>query len=90
MKIAGCIIQKRQILDNTLALFNANYKGKRIYISKDHGFGKPIYPQLSRFLIDVVDIKTGMYDVQTYQDFEHIDEAIEYALKGAMLSQPCR
>lgn len=91
MKIAGCIIQKRQILDNTLALFNANYKGKRIYISKDHGFGKPIFPQLSRFLIDVVDIKTGMYDVQTYQDFEHIDEAIEYALKGAMLvSYGCR
>jgi hypothetical protein len=85
MKIAGCIIQKRKILDNTLALFNANYKGKRIYITKDHGFGKPKYPQLSRFLIDVVDIKTGMYDVQTYQDFEHIDEAIEYALNGAML-----
>ena len=86
MKIAGCIIQKRQIIDNTLGLFNAKYKGKRIYISKNHGFGKPICPQLARFLIDVVDIKTGMYDVQAYQDFEHIDEAIEYALKGAMLT----
>jgi hypothetical protein len=85
MSLAGCIIQNRQIIHNTLALFDANYKGKRIYISKDHGFGKPKYPQLSRFLIDVVDIKTGMYDVQTYQDFENIDEAIEYALKGAML-----
>jgi hypothetical protein len=85
MKIAGCIIQNRQILDNTLALFNANYKGKRIYISKDHNLGKPKYPQLSRFMIDVVDAKTGMHDVQTYQDFEHIDEAIVYALKEAML-----
>ena len=88
MKIAGCVIQKRQILDNTLALFNANYKGKRIYISKDHGFGKAKYPHLSRFLIDVVDIETGMYDVQAYQDFEHIDEAIEYALKEALLLPP--
>jgi hypothetical protein len=88
MKIAGCVIKKSQIIDNTLALFNAKYKGKRIYISKDHGFGKAKYPHLSRFLIDVKDIKTGMYDVQTYQDFEHIDEAIEYALREAMLSPP--
>lgn len=87
MKIAGCIIQNRQILDKTLSLFHGNYKGKRIYITKDHGFGKPKYPQLSRFSIDVVDIKTGMYDVETYQDFEHIDEAIKYALTGAMLDK---
>ena len=85
MKIAGCIIQKRQIIDHTENLFNANYKGKRIYISTDHGFSKPQYDHLKRFLIDVVDIKTGMYDVQTCQDFEQIDEAIEYALNGAML-----
>lgn len=85
MKVLGCIIQKRQIIDHTKNLFDANYKGKRIYISTDHGFGKPKNAYLKRFLIDVVDIKTGMYDVQTYEDFEHIDEAIEYALKGAML-----
>ena len=84
MKIAGCIIQKRQIIDNTLALFNAKYRGKQIHVSKKHGFGKPTYPQLTRFSIDVVDIKTGMYDVQTYQDFEHIDEAIAYAIKGGI------
>ena len=86
MKISGCVFQKRQILDSNLGLFNANYKGKRFYISTEHGFGKAVYPKDRRFLIDVVDIKTGMYDVQTYGDFEHIDEAIEYALKGACLA----
>jgi hypothetical protein len=85
MKVSGCIIQKRQIIDHTENLFNANYKGKRIYISTDHGFGKPQYDHLKRFLIDVVDIKTGMYDVQTYQDLHTVRDAIIYALKGAML-----
>jgi hypothetical protein len=43
------------------------------------------YDHLKRFLIDVVDIKTGMYDVQTYQDLHTVRDAIIYALKGAML-----
>jgi len=85
MKVSGCIIQKRQIIDNTENLFNANYKSKRIYITTDHGFGKPQYNHLKRFSIDVVDIKTGMYDVQSYQDCHTIRDAIIYALKGAML-----
>ncbi len=85
MKVAGCIIQKRNILEHNYGLFNANYKGKRIYISTDHGFGKPQFPHLKRFLIDVVDIKTGMYDVQSYQDCHTIRDAIIYALDGAML-----
>lgn len=85
MKVSGCIIQKRQIIDHTENLFNANYKGKRIYISTEHGFGKPQYGHLKRFLIDVVDIKTGMYDVQSYQDCHTVRDAIIYALKGAML-----
>ena len=54
-------------------------------ITTDHGFGKPQYDHLKRFLIDVVDIKTGMYDVQSYQDFHTVRDAIIYALKGAML-----
>jgi len=85
MKISGCIIQNRQIIDHTEELFNANYKGKEIRITTDHGFGKPQYDHLKRFLIDVVDIKTGMYDVQSYQDCHTIRDAIFYALKGAML-----
>jgi hypothetical protein len=75
----------RSFKDCGKSLFNANYKGKRIYISTDHGFGKPQYDHLKRFLIDVVDIKTGMYDVQSYQDCHTIRDAIIYALKGAML-----
>lgn len=85
MKISGCVIQNNQIIDNTKNNFNANYKGKRIYISTEHGFGKPKYNHLKRFLIDVVDIKTGMYDVQSYQDFNEIKDAIRFALIGAML-----
>lgn len=85
MKVSGCIIQNRTIIDNTENLFNANYKGKRIYITTDHGFGKPEYEHLKRFLIEVLDIKTLMYDVQTYQDCHTIRDAIIYALKGAML-----
>ena len=85
MKISGCIIQKRQILYNALDLFNANYKGKRIYISTDHGFGKPKYDHLKRFNMDVMDIKTGMYDVQTYEDHHTIEDAIRSSLKGCCL-----
>lgn len=85
MKVAGCIIQKRQIIDHTQNLFNANYKGKRIYISTEHRFGKSQYDHLKRFSIDVVDIKTGMYDVQTYEDLYTMRDAIIYALNGAML-----
>ena len=85
MKVSGCIIQKRQIIDHTENLFHAYYKCKLIYISTDHGFGKPQYDHIKRFLIDVVDIKSGMYIVQTYQDCHTIRDAIIYALKGAML-----
>jgi len=85
MKISGCIIQKRQILDNTPELFNANYKGKRIYISTDHGFGKPKYDHLKRYNIDVLDIKSDMYDVQTYEDHHTMEDAIRSALKGCCL-----
>jgi hypothetical protein len=86
MKISGCIIQNRNICDSTENLFKAIYKGKCIYISTDHGFGKPKYDHLKRFLIDVIDIKTGMYDVQTYEDFHVIRDAIIFALKGSLLS----
>lgn len=85
MKVSGCTIQKRQIIESTESIFNANYKGKRIYITTNHKLGKPRYDHLKRYLIDVVDIKTLMYDVQTYEDFHTIQDAIRYALKGAML-----
>lgn len=79
------IIQDRNIKTKTENDFEATYKGKRIYISTNHGFGKPKYDHLKRFNIDVIDIKTGMYDVQSYQDFHTINDAIIYAVKGACL-----
>lgn len=83
MKISGAIIQKRNIEVSTENEFRATYKGRQINITTDHGFGKPKYEHLKRFMIDVTDIKTGMVDVQTYEDFHEINDAIRSALKGA-------
>lgn len=85
MRIGLAVIQNRNIIESTKDNFEATYKGKRIIISTNHGFGKPKYDHLERFNIDVIDIKTGMYDVETYEDFHEIRDAIRYALKGAML-----
>lgn len=85
MKISGAIIQQRNIIVSSENEFQATYKGKEIYISTEHSLGKPKYEHLKRFNIDVQDMNTGMYDVQTYQDFHDINDAIRYALKGACL-----
>lgn len=84
MKIAGVIIQNRNITVNTEKEFEAKYKGKRIYITANHGHGKPKESHLNRYNIDVID-DSGMYDVQTYEDLHSIRDAIIYALKGACL-----
>lgn len=86
MKIGGCVIQDRNIGIHTKDDFTATYKGKQIYITTDHGFGDAIYSHLTRYDIDVIDLKTGMYDVTTYQDLHTMRDAILYALKGAMLT----
>ena len=85
MKIAGAVIQDRNIRVNTDNDFEATYKGKLIIISTDHGFGKPRWEHLKRFNIDVKDIETGMLDVQSYEDFHDMRGAIISALKGACL-----
>lgn len=85
MKIGQAVIQDRNIIESSEDNFEATYKGKRIIISTNHGFGIPKYDHLERFNIDVIDIKTGMYDVETYEDFHEIRDAIRYALEGAML-----
>ena len=85
MKISGLIIQNRNIVVHTENDFDATYKGKNIVISTDHGFGKPKYDHLKRFNIYVVDIPSGMYDVQSYEDFYEIRDAIRYALIGSLL-----
>lgn len=85
MKVSGLVIQERNIKEHTESIFNATYKGKKINITKYHGFGKPKYEHLTRYMIDVVDMKTGLKDVDTYEDFHEIKDAIRYALQGAML-----
>jgi len=84
MKIAGAIIQERNIIVNTENEFEARYKGKRIYITANHGHGRPKEKHLTRYDIDVID-DCGMYDVQTYEDLHSMRDAIIYALKGASL-----
>jgi hypothetical protein len=85
MKISGAVIQNRNIKTSTEDVFDAKYKGKHIYITTDHGFGKPQYKHLKRFCIDVIDIKTGTRDVDSYNDFHEIRDAIRFALDGACL-----
>ncbi len=85
MKIAGCVI--RNISVNTPNHFEATYKGRYIYISTDHGFGKPENKNLKRFNIEVTHEESGMYDVNTWEDYPTIEKAIESALEGALLSK---
>jgi zona occludens toxin (predicted ATPase) len=85
MKISAIIIQNRNIKSYSSDLFDATYKGKRIYITTDHGFGKPKYDHLKRYCIDVWDIKSGMKDVDAWQDFHEMKDAIRFALIGACL-----
>lgn len=85
MKVAGIVIQDRNITIRTESDFEATYKGKNIVISTNHGFGKPKLDFLNRYNIDVTDIKTGMYDVQSYQDFPTMRDALIFALNGACL-----
>lgn len=85
MKISGLVIQERNIIESNSKTFTAKYKGKLIYITSIHGLGKPQYEHLTRFNIDVKDIKTGMLDVQSYEDCHEIRDAIRKALEGACL-----
>lgn len=87
MKIAGCIFRKNKIYVYTKKEFEADYKGHNISITTDHGFGNPMDISLKRFMIDVVDNNAESFAtcVETYEDFETIEEAIESALEGAML-----
>lgn len=85
MKVSGCVFQSRNIKQYDSNNFYATYKGKSFHITTDHGLGKPKYNYFKRFNIDVIDIETGMYDVQTYEDCHDIKDAIRHALYGAMI-----
>ncbi|KFC19347.1 hypothetical protein [Chryseobacterium sp. FH1] len=85
MKIAGCVIRK--IIEKSPKYFEAEYKGYHIYVSTNHGFGKPKDKNLKRFNIEVTHIESGIYGVNTWEDFETIEKAIEYALEGSLLAK---
>jgi hypothetical protein len=85
MRVSTAIFQNKRIKESTNKKFLAYYKGKEFYITDDHGYGKPKDKKLTRFIIDVIDLKSGMKDVSTYQDYETIIEAIIFALDGACL-----
>jgi len=84
MKISGCVFQKKNIREYSENVFDAVYKGRQFYITTDHGHGEPQYKHLKRFDITVIEIKSGMYDVFSYEDCHTMRDAIRYALKGAM------
>lgn len=85
MKVAGRVIQNRNITLNTPEDFEATYKGHIISITTDHGFVDPEYDRLKRFNIDVYELNTGSYAVETWKDFHTIRDAIIYSLEGAQL-----
>lgn len=64
---------------------SGTYKGKYfnifLYEKGDTYFKKGE----KRYNIDVTDIESGLYDVNTWEECENIEEALKVAIKGAML-----
>lgn len=87
MKIAGCIFQKKKIIESTKNHFEAEYKGHSIYVTRNHGFGKSSEYGKKRFYVNVEDLNADSFATccDGYDDFENIEDAIKYALHGAML-----
>lgn len=77
------VIQERNI-NQEGKTFEATYKGCEIYITRDHGHGKPKDKDLKRFDI-VVNEKGGSYAVNTWEDLPNLRSAVKYALIGAIL-----
>ena len=86
MKIAGCIFRKSEIREYTRTTFLAHYKKREFYITSNQGYGKAKEPGKTRFYLSVMG-DDGIYDVDYYDDFNNIKEAIEAALKGACLNK---
>lgn len=85
MKINNIVIRPSRISIHNKDTFHAQYKGKTIQITTDHNLGKSKDKNLTRYMVDVWDNKSGMKDVDALQDLENINEAILYALEGACL-----
>lgn len=87
MRISEAIIQNRNIEVSTKDEFIATYKGKQIIVTTDHGLGEAKDWWLTRYNIDVIDIESGLRDVDTFEDCHEIKDAIIHALRGACLIQ---
>jgi len=85
MKISEAVIQNRNISVNIETNFVATYKGYHIFVTTKHDLGKPKYAHLKRYSIDVINIKTGLNAVQTWEDHHNMKDAIRSALKVALL-----
>lgn len=85
MKIAGANFREDKIRKYTPERFQATYKRHYLDINADHGHGKARDKDQTRFDLTVTDMNTGMYAVDDYNDFDCIEDAIAYCLKGALL-----
>lgn len=66
--------------------FAARYRKRTIYVSSEHGFGKAKEPGKTRFYQEVYG-DDGIYDMECYNDFYNIEEAIIDTLEGAGLAK---
>ena len=85
MKVSTAIIQNKKISEHSETDFVATYKGREIKITTNHGHGKAEYDHLTRYDITVIHLESGMHDVNTYEDFHTMRDAIRYAIIGACL-----
>ena len=83
MKISGKVIQNKNIKENTEDTFLATYKGHTIYVSYNHGLGKPDYDFLTRYNLEVTHNKSGHLAVDTWEDCHTKEDAIRKAMEGA-------
>lgn len=84
-KAGYAIIQARNIEEHNTKCFAATYKGFNIWITTDHGHGKPKEKGLKRYDIVVQNIENGLCDCDTWKDLHSMHSAIKYALHGACL-----
>jgi len=86
MKIrTDVIIQNKNISIYNANDFEATYKEKKIIITSNHEFDPPQYNHLTRYLINVIDIKSGKNEFQKCDDFHTMMDAIRIAVIGSNL-----
>ena len=85
MKIGSAVIQNRKIQVHKENHFEAFYKGRKIYVSSDHGFGPAFEKGLTRYHIAVWEWESAIHDYNGYIDLPDLNSAIKEALEGSCL-----